>query len=67
MDLFWYEIRWLKSLPTENEVQTTRPDEFEFTWKSILSKFGLSMKYLSLLDENMKPTLRCNSESGPDL
>jgi hypothetical protein len=67
MDLFWYDIGSLKTLPTENKIQAARSDEFEFTWKSILSKFGLSMEYLSLLYENMKLTLGCKSESGQDL
>lgn len=51
MDLFWYDIKQLKPLPTKDELQAKLSDEFEFSWKSVLRKFGLPMELLSLLDE----------------
>jgi hypothetical protein len=50
LDLFWVEIETLAKIEIEEVGNERLSTEFEFTWESILRRFGLPLSHLALLN-----------------
>ena len=50
LDLFWYKIEKLDEIKLEDTANGKLPPDFNFTWESILKRFGLPLSHLALLN-----------------
>lgn len=50
LDLFWYKIEKLDEIRIEETACGILPPDFDFTWESILRRFGLPRSHLAFLN-----------------